>query len=75
MLKTLKVVEKNLLFKIDEEQDTSLIFEYFKYLNANPASLILKIFGVYELSYTEKTKTETHQMKQYFIITENLVNN
>ena len=43
MLKTLKPSEKKILF------DQGFLLDYFKYIIQNPDSLLMKIFGVYEM--------------------------
>jgi len=43
MLKTLKESEDQILFK------KGFLLDYFKYIMNNPDTLIMKIFGVYQL--------------------------
>jgi len=43
MLKTLKPSEKDILF------DKGFLLAYFKYVMQNPSTLLMKIFGIYEM--------------------------
>lgn len=43
MLKTLKPQEQNILF------NKGFLLDYFKYVMTNPETLLMKIFGVYEI--------------------------
>ena len=60
MLKTLKDSEYEILFQ------KGFLLEYFKYIRSNPNSLLMMIFGVYEMNIGEQTKIT-------FILTDNMV--
>lgn len=59
MLKTLKESEDEILFK------KGFLAEYFKYIMENPDTLIMKIFGAYQL--------EIGKSKVAFVLTENMI--
>ena len=59
MLKTLKESEYSILFK------KGFLVDYFKYVMNNPDTLLMKIFGVYELQIGKSTVS--------FILTEDMV--
>jgi len=59
MLKTCNPSEKKLLF------DANFLAEYFKYVMTNPETLLMKIFGCYEVVIGNR--------EFCFILTENMV--
>ena len=62
MLKTLKESEFEILFK------KGFLLDYYKHLQSNPNSLLMKILGVYEMVIGESEPIK-------FLITENMVGN
>ena len=60
MLKTLKPSEKEILV------EKNFLAEYFIYLQSNPGSLLMKIFGVFDIQIGSQSELS-------FLITENMV--
>ena len=60
MLKTLKESEKDILFQ------KGFLLDYFKFILKNPETLLMKIFGVYEMQIGKSRPIS-------FILTDNMV--
>ena len=60
MLKTLKPAEYDILF------NKGFLLDYFKYVMTNPDTLLMKIFGVYEMQIGDSQPMQ-------FILTDNMV--
>ena len=60
MLKTMKESEFDILMK------QGFILDYYKHINANPESLLMKIYGIYRIQIADSEPV-------VFLITENMV--